>query len=439
MIRVYIGLVVLAGLLVVTAVLGGRGGLFSITAPLPPEAQAVNRIAYVSRDARIITVNPDGTDVQPASQGDGFFTWPTWSPDGQSLVYSGVINGSSPNREINLYSFNIPSGQTSQVYTGEPGIVGLLAEGVVHYPLWSPNSQHLAFIAVTALGLTLLMDDTSDSVDAQPVLGDGPLWMSWSPDSQKLLVHRGINHFLVSPLDGNEVTDLGMHSGGYRVPAWEPSGSSITLASEEDQGGVTLYSGELSGNQLGQQEPITEVSPIPMFLWSPDGSFLAVSSSSRVLLYQGMSLFVSRQLVLIPKEGVSPEIEIQENVVAYFWSPDSAKLAYAVLSETPGVLRWMLLDVETRSSRPLADFVPSREQLTMFQFFDQYAYSHFLWSPDSKSLVFAGTIWAGTITASLASGRSAQPQSSDIIVLEASRDPNPTAIAEGILAFWSPL
>ena len=82
------------------------------------------------------------------------------------------------------------------------------------------------------------------------------------------------------------------------------------------------------------------------------------------------------------------------------------------------------------------DFIPSREQLTMFQFFDQYAYSHSLWSPDGRSLVFAGKL-VDRAKSAFATSDVAR-QGSHIIVVGTDSDPSTQTIANGILAFWSP-
>ena len=75
-------------------------------------------------------------------------------------------------------------------------------------------------------------------------------------------------------------------------------------------------------------------------------------------------------------------------------SPDGSRLAYITLSDAQGALRCVVVDMKSRRSRIALDFIPSSEQRTLFQFFDQYAYSHSPWSPDSANLVFAGhTRW----------------------------------------------
>ena len=71
--------------------------------------------------------------------------------------------------------------------------------------------------------------------------------------------------------------------------------------------------------------------------------------------------------------------------------------------------------------------------MTIFQFFDQFAYSHSLWSPESNSLVFAGILSSEGVAASLNSQQAPQ-----IFVVDAGPFPVAEPIADGILAVWSP-
>ena len=435
--RTYALVVVLVVILVVVAVLGSRGGLTSSSASLPPALPGprVNRIAYVDLDGQVLSMNPDGSDILSISAGDGFFTWPTWSPDAKTLVYSAVEGDRSSGPSISLYSFDTASGQSQKLFVGEPGVAGLLAEGVVHYPLWSPDSKRLAFIAVTARGLTLFVDEVSAATDVEPVLDRGPLWMSWSSDSAYLLVHRGADHFLVDTARGNAVERLDVQAIEYRVPAWVPGQNTVTVLSSNGSG-LDLGNADVVAGKLGKTRPIASVTRAPAFLWSPDGAYLALADTVRPLSYLRLNLLAYRDLRLIPSDARSKQIELQDNILAYFWSPDSTKLAYVTLAEGTNVLRWKLLSVSDGSQTPLVDFVPSRDQLTMFQFFDQYAYSHLLWSPDSRSLVFAGQLDTSAVTASAA----LHPghQGSHIIVIDTEPTVSVEVIVPGTLGFWSP-
>ena len=435
--RLYAGFAVFLAIVVVVVLLGERGGRGSDEESLPPKL-GVNRIVYVTLDNRIIAVNPDGTEPQQISPAEGIYTWPTWSPDARKLVYSGMVRLSPNDLKISLLASDPASGETQDLYVNDPGIAGILADGVLHYPMWSPDSGRLAFVVVTRVGLSLFIQDVRGNADAEFVLARGPLWSSWSSDSQYLLVHRNEDHFLVDTLEGNQISELDIKAFRYRVPAWKPGDKVVTLTSEDESGGFTISTARVAGGQIEEPEPMLDLSGDPVFLWSPNGEFLAVAGAGPVLTYRGMRLFVYEGLTVIPTDRKKDSIVIEDSLLTFFWSPDGSKLAYVTRSDTPDVVRWMVLDVTDGSSWPLADFVPSQNQMVMFQFFDQYAYSHSLWSPDSSSLVFAGKLESGTVTASMGSTTGRQPAGPSIIVLGVEPNSPIKTIAEGIMAFWSP-
>ena len=153
-------------------------------------------------------------------------------------------------------------------------------------------------------------------------------------------------------------------------------------------------------------------------------------------MYLGLTIGIHRGLTIYGEGSDEVLLETTDAVVAAFWSPDGSRIAYVSLADKPGVLRWMMLDVRDGSRWPLVDFVPTLDQLTMFQFFDQYAYSHSLWSPDGRSLVFAGNL---EDQASVVSYGSAQPADQTYIyVMDTERAPLVSSVAEGLLGVWSP-
>ncbi len=85
-------------------------------------------------------------------------------------------------------------------------------------------------------------------------------------------------------------------------------------------------------------------------------------------------------------------ISISDKIVSFFWSPDARKIAVITMSEKPGIFTLATINIENEVITHLIDFSPTNDQLTMFQFFNQYAHSHSIWSPDSKSLVLAGNV-----------------------------------------------
>ena len=429
LVRLYAFLVLLSGLMIVVVVVGGNGGTSARGEPVP-QSLAVDRIAYTGPDGQIRTVAPDGSDEQRISPDEGFFTWPTWSPDGRRLAFSGVTGGGEEPR-VSLYAFNTVNGQLRELHVRESGIRGIVAQGAPHYLIWAPDGSHLAFIGNSNRGLTLYLDDLADDVGPLPTLDRGPLYLDWSPDSRHLLVHRDLKHLIVDAEDGR-ASEIPIDSQGigYRAPAWRPVEDEITFVSSDTYGRYWLYTADVDAK--GQ----TLVGTVPSgaaFMWSADGEFLAVTDPERVLTYRPLQLLVYQRVSLFKDGTRRHPTEIKDDVVAFFWSPDSTKLAYVTLTRVPGTMRWNILSVADGERWPLVDFVPSLDQVTVFQFFDQYARSHTLWSPDSKSLVFAGRVAGGSLSASFG-----QQPASSIIVIGTERRPTVDAIASGTLGLWSP-
>ena len=433
----YAGVVLLVTILALIAVLGSRGGTLGSTGVWPPEF-SVNRIAVVGPDAQIRSYRPDGSGAHPISDGEGFFTWPTWSPDGRRIVFSGVVPGPAGGPTITLFSSDGAGSEPRIVHQGVPGFAGLLADRVVHYPLWSPDSGKLAFVAVTREhGLALYMDDTHTDSGPEFVLDRGPLWMSWSSDSSWLLVHRAGDHFLVKKNGGLLIERVHVDSTAYRVPAWRPDRHEVTLALPRNGSGHGLYLGTVTAAGLDVPPAVSDVGLGAAFHWSRSGDHLAVADDVTPIRYSGNAMYVYRQLRVLESRGFSEAARVTDNLLAFFWSPDGSKVAYATLANRRGTLRWTLLDVPSGTTSELVEFLPSSDQLTMFQFFDQYAYSHLLWSPDSRYLIFSGQL----ADEASAAGGSAQRsrQSSEIYIIDTENSESIDSIAEGTLAFWSPV
>ena len=423
-------------MVIVLTVVGSRAGAPGDGFRWPPD-YTVNRIAVVGSDARIRTYSPDGTGELLITPDDGVFTWPTWSPNGRDIAYSRVTRDAQGQQFIALDSYDRISQEYSVVHQGDPGFAGLLAEGVVHYPLWSPDSKKLAFVVVT------------QTVGCRSTSAIGRL--TTSPDTCSTAARCGCHGHptpAISPYTGAGSTSWSTMdddpkakslwlepSDGYRVPAWRPGHDVIAASSPVGTLAHGVYTVpvwpvdnkvDIKAAAVGGQNTA--------FLWSSDGSHLAVADDARLALYGRTPVLVYRGLRILDGVSFQETVRVDQNVLAYFWSPDGSRIAFAALRGPGRGLGWTILDVATGAIEELVDFIPSPDQMTVFQFFDQYAYSHQPWSPDSRYLVFAGILRDRAVDAGLRS-----QSASRVYVLDTGPMRTIEVLAPGILAFWSPV
>ena len=398
----------------------------------------MDRIAYVGTDGNIFTINPDGSDSQrltesmtagtrggiqakPLTQSSIVHTWPTWSPDGSRLAVSRVVLAADGNVTVSLFTLGALEGDLTKVYENEPDASPIIAETVPHYMYWSPDGESLAFIASTPTALTLFVH--TGAVQNTTVSNEGPLYFKWAGDSGSMLIHsRDQLLSYAVPFDKPPV-ELAPMDPIYRAPDLSRDGRHAAYISSVEQGSSLLVG---DPNGAGQFRELTPVDGYGALLWSPTEDVIAVADSS----VQGAP--GHGRLRLISPDGSEPRTLVEEPLVSFFWSPNGKLIAYVAIDIQRQSLVWKVVRASGGEPWELADFVPTREMLTALSFFDQYAHSHSVWSPDSTRLVFAGQAARAPGAANGAS-----PNEGSIYVINTEPGSLPREIANGTLAFWS--
>ena len=406
---------------------------------------AVNRIAYIGSDGNVFTIRPDGTDsrrlttldlrvglggqaLAQGSETQSVYAWPTWAPDGSKIAVS-RIKSDGVNLTYSLEIVDTGTGISTQLYDNE-GNSGRIAASSPHYTYWSPDSNHLAFLASTprslASTITLFIGDPEKSENKPRLVGSAPIFFSWSDDGSSLLIHWQGSLLLSSDHDTDveALQRLGTISSGFRSPAISRDGSKIVYV---DEAGTeeALYIAN-TGPNLAEGRRILDVGPFSAFLWSPTMDELAVADSldSAVPTFQ--------RLTLVTSDDSSQKSLVNEPLIAFFWSPDGEKIAYVAYDRDQGSFTWKYIHRSGGGPVTLAEFSPSADFLNLIVFFDQYAYSNSVWSPDSSHIVFGGTAGQGAFRRN---GSSAGGDS--VYVIEVREGSSPRAIAASGLGVWS--
>ena len=384
-------------------------------------AGALDLIAYSDEEGRVFLTGPEGGNSSRIDPGDGFFSWPVWSPAGDRLVFSGT--GLDSGLPMALYSYGLDDGLPRVAFRNEAD-TGAILPSMAHYPLWSPDGSRLALVVSRQEQLALYLLDIDNPGDAEFVLERAPLYASWSGDSRYLVVHGNEELFVVDSEGSELVTALDDRDAFYRAPAWWPSGDRYVIAAPDGDGGRSLFIEEAFSSRRTTLGPVESG---VAFLWSPDGSTLAVARSKIPVggIYDTLEFYSAN--------GTSVGSDISDTLIAFYWSPDSSRIAYVTLANQAAIFRWQVLDMVDGTVQFVTEFKPTRAQITLFQFFDQFSYSHQVWSPDSDALVFAGRQAGGVI-----SDVSGLFQGSQIIVANLDPTPSIRVIANGEMGFWSP-
>ena len=404
----------------------------------------LGRIAYIDQLGDVYTIKPNGTDRRKLASGEllqsaaftpriiqspratqDAYSWPTWAPGGDRLACFRMILAEA-GQTGGLYIFDVASSRVLNVHK-DLGLQPI-------YAYWAPDGQHLAFLRNREQTLSLeLWPAPSASFGWQPPkrIADGaPFYFDWRSDAEVLLFHSGGDRQVPS---GSSVGLLNIENGTTKIvsptpasfgaPSWSFDNKWMAYGDEQQaQSPVALMVAPADG---GEPQAFADVSQRLALGWSPTESRIVVATTS----FMDGSVYEELQLIDIPS-GETRTL-LKDHFAAYFWSPNGKRILYARRQPGSPFGTWVVVDVDSGKSTDIIDFSPSRPLTQVFQYFDQYALSHRLWSPDSRHFVFAGS--AGSD-----SHPSTALQSPGVYVVEAIPQATPQLLSDGPIAFWSP-
>lgn len=341
------------------------------------------RLAIIDSSANVVLVDPDGSDREQLSFGEGNTAYgqPTWSPGGQRLAWS----------ELSADSFAVGIGD---IETGE--VTTFPMSNLPFFMSWAPGGERVGVLHNGSVGIDFEMIDV-EAGTASLLDSGSPFYFSWSPRGDRVVIHEGADRFETIDM-GGEKADAGTTAPGYLAPFW--TGAGILHVSDDSL--------VLDDND-SRRSAVAEVSEFTSFVANPQGTRVAVQSSGNG---EGISIAL-RETAAVPLHVVSVvdvgtgEVEVVTATpsIGFFWSPDGE----ALLMFVPDLRRRVLEVKVWHSDGTTADYgdiVPSPLLIRdLFPFFPQYAQSMTFWAPDSSAFAIAGTssgqsgIWVQSLAA----------------------------------------
>ena len=435
---------IFAGLVVLLLAVAGVAAVLVATGRVGPPAHPLPRVAFVGPDGALAIVDGQGGHRVDHASANTTFGFPAWSPDGSRVA---VVATTPDTVAIDVFSMG-PDGSSAS----DAAVVYQSATDAPFYLYWTPDSRAVTFLTANGPDLSLQSVPADGSAAARVLRQGQPMYWAWEgPD--RMFVHTGsdTDAFLGAVgMDGTTMSTVAGLPGVFRAPSASADGryDAYVVAPSPNTEAVVVGT---SDGSTSHQIPVFGPAAVGFAPSGPQVAFIAPGAGDRVA-----PLPLGPVRIADASTGDVRALAVKD-VVAFFWSPDGKTIATlgipstvsppaATVGRAPATARLAAVRDGSGAARPSADaagvdvslqFVdvasgaattPAIVSLSslfvnqVLPYFDQYALSHRVWSPDGTSILLPVVTADGveTLESLPKDGSSAR------------------VLAPGSIGFWSP-
>lgn len=226
-----------------------KDDVVSETAPAwSPDASQIAYEGHKTVDEfGIYVIRADASNDKPVVVQRGFWTEPSWSPDGMRLVLAASDAGSP-----GLYLVNADGSHLIRLTKGEHRV-----------PAFSPDGRKLVFQS----GRSIVVMDSDGSNPRELGEGDHP---AWSPDGTKIAFDRNgeenSRQIVVMNADGSNPISLTEDWAQALHPTWSPDGTLLAFVSNREGESEIFVMNADGSNPVNVSD---ELNDYEMIAWSP--------------------------------------------------------------------------------------------------------------------------------------------------------------------------
>ena len=173
---------------------------------------------------RIFLINADGSDQTPLTDASVRAMFPSWSPDGEKIVFHGIRGGAGATEVLAIDADGgAPVNLTNNPAADARAAFSADGEKIAFQSNRAPHGGNFEIYVMNADGSDPVRLTTNAAADQAP---------DWSPDGEKIAFQSnrdGNLEIYVMNADGTGQTRLTNYPGRDLDPAWSPNGRLITF------------------------------------------------------------------------------------------------------------------------------------------------------------------------------------------------------------------